>query len=105
MKTLRDKYESLVEDVRVKYYQLLSAYKEITVISNDNELEDEETIIQIINSEGDTLDVVLIKMDKHGLFVCEYNDKDFDNAYYVGLSDIFDIQDRIKVVELLTQSL
>jgi len=104
MSHLIDLYDYLQVEIRLVYSNLRKSYRQIELIVTQEDLDEAEKIFQVITSTGETKDVVLLGMyDNKGLLVADYNNRDIESTYFVSLSDIFDIKDRINLVELLIE--
>ena len=105
IKTLREKYSELKAEATNEYNRFITEKKHI-VFFEENEDEDEDEIIDelceisLIDNSGEYFYARVLEVSKeNGIYVVNENERDI--RFWIGFSDIFDLHDKISIVELL----
>jgi hypothetical protein len=99
MQVFRQRHEDLEADLSKAYSKLLEDKKEFIFLTEEDILNGDYDEYFEVRSDitGSTYDVHIVRVDEEGIEVVEAEDD--SKRYYVGFSDLSEIQDRINLIE------
>ena len=102
MKTLRQQYQDLDNQIIKEYKDLISKLETVTFFDEDEDNYDELTScenITFIGRSGDNIDAYVLKIETEGIYIAEYEDE--SQRYWIRLNDLISLYSKITLVDLL----